>query len=101
MQRRRREEVDPAQPVADGLDDAARALVELGMTVEQAGVALAVMAPKGQEAAFALTMEYLVWRSVRGLEPSPRYERLVSRFEEQVATSRAFPGLWPFEAYRE
>jgi hypothetical protein len=85
----------------DRLDDAARALVQLGMTVQQARVALAVIAPKGQGAAFALTMEYLVWRTRRGLQPSPRFERLVKRFMEQAAASGVFPALWPFEAYRE
>ena len=57
--------------------------------------------PEGHEAAFALTMEYLVWRSARGLDASPHFERLVNRFTEQAATSEAVPGLWPFEAYRE
>jgi hypothetical protein len=89
-----------SRPFSEVLDSAARALVQLGMTAQQARVALAVMAPRGQEAAFALTMEYLVWRSARGLDASPRFERLATRFMEQAATSAAFPALWPFEAYR-
>jgi hypothetical protein len=91
---------DDDQPSADGLAEAARALVHLGMTVQQATVALTVMAPKGQEAAFALTLEYLAWRAMRSLDPSPPFERLVSRFTQQAATSGVFPALWPFEAYR-
>jgi hypothetical protein len=71
------------------------------MTVQQASVALAVMSPKGQEAAFALAIEYLVWRTRRGLNPSPRFERLVKSFTEQTATSEVFPAFWSFEAYRE
>ena len=91
---------DEEQPSADSLADAAHALVQLGMTVQQARVALAVMAPKGLEAAFALTIEYLVWRARRGLDTSPQFERLVKSFTEQVATNEGFPALWPFEAYR-
>jgi hypothetical protein len=83
------------------MEEAAGAFVELGMTVQQARVALAVISPKGQEAAFALTIEHLVWRSRRGLNPSARFERLVKSFTEQAAASEAFPALWPFEAYRE
>ena len=93
--------LDDDQPGVDGLAAAAHALVQLGMTVQQARVALAVMAPKGLEAAFALTMEYLAWRARRGLDASPQFERLVKRFTEQAATSGGFPALWPFEAYRE
>src|SRR4051812_10191030 len=88
-------------PFLEAMNDAAWALVQLGMTVQQARVALAVMAPEGQEAAFALTMEYLVWRSARGLNGSPLFEWLASRFMEQAATSEVFPALWPFEAYWE
>jgi hypothetical protein len=64
-------------------------------------VALAVMAPKGQEAAYALTLEDQAWRSRRGPDASPRFERLVNRSMEQVATSEVFPALWPFEEDRE
>jgi hypothetical protein len=92
---------DQSRPFLEATNDSAWALVQLGMTVKQARVALAVMAPEGHEAAFALTVEYLVWRSARGLDESPQFERLVNRFLEQVSTSEAFPALWPFEAYRE
>ena len=71
------------------------------MTVQQATVALTVMAPKGQEAAFVLTLEYLAWRALRGPDPSAQFERPVSRFTQQAATGGVFPALWPFEAYRE
>jgi hypothetical protein len=95
----------PASPddepaAAEGLDQAARALVHFGMSVQQARVALAAIAPKGQEAAFGLTMEYLAWRAARGLNPSAQFERLVKSFAEQAATSEGFPGFWSFEAYR-
>jgi hypothetical protein len=86
---------------ADGLAEAARALVQLGMTVQQATVALTVMAPKGQHAAIALTIEYLAWRTRRGLDPSPQFERLLRRFRRQMAMSEGFPALGPFEAHRE
>ena len=59
---------DDDHPSTDGLAEAARALVQLGMTAQQARVALAVIAPKGQGDAYALTIEYLVWRSRRRLQ---------------------------------
>ena len=87
------------RPFTLAMEDAGRALVQLGMSVEQAAVALAVMAPEGQEAAFGLGLEYLAWRSAHGLNPSPQFERLVSHFEEQVAMDGTIPSLWPFDAY--
>jgi hypothetical protein len=89
------------QPNPDSLDEAARGLVQLGITVQQARVALAGLAPKGQEADIALTIEYLAWRTRRGLDPSPQFERRVRRFRKQVAMSEGFPSLGPFDAYRE